>query len=103
MKKLIIASAFLTSLAHANWDDPYRQFDAKSNTRETVTITWRAVADVQKVCEAESRKRGNKGFGYALNACSFWEGNTCTVITQLKVTMHTIGHETLHCFRGNWH
>jgi len=79
-----------------------RLFDA-TNDKETVSITWRAVDNVQKACEVESRKRGNKGFGYAVNACSFWEGNTCTIITQRRVNMHTLGHETLHCFKGNWH
>jgi hypothetical protein len=102
MKTLTLALFFVSSVASANWDDPMRIFDAK-NDKETVSITWRAVDNVQKACEAESRNRGNKGFGYAVNACSFWEGNTCTIITQRRVNMHTLGHETLHCFKGNWH
>lgn len=103
MKKLTLALFFVSSVASANWDDPLRTFDARENIKTQVTVTWRAVADVQKACEAESRKLGNKGFGYAVNACTFWQGNTCTIITQYQFNMHTLGHETLHCFRGNWH
>lgn len=103
MKKLTLALFFVSSVASANWDDPLRTFDARENTKTQVTVTWRAVPDVQKACEAESRKLGNKGFGYAVNACTFWQGNTCTIITHYQVNMHTLGHETLHCFRGNWH
>lgn len=103
MKKLTLALLFVSSVANANWDDPMRVFDARDNTKSQVNITWRSVADVQKACEAESRKRGNKGFGYTVNACTFWEGNNCVIITKYQVNMHTLGHETLHCFRGNWH
>jgi hypothetical protein len=86
-----------------NYRDPDSTFDAsKLNTNQT-QITWRVVPDVQKACEAESRNLGNKGFGYMVQACSFWAQTTCTIITGKNATMHQLGHETLHCFKGNFH
>jgi len=83
--------------------NPESRFDAtKLNTNQT-TITWRVVYNVQAACEQESRKLGNGGFGYAVDACSFWTGNACTIITNRKATMHELGHETLHCFQGSFH
>jgi hypothetical protein len=103
MKKLILSAVIFISPAYANWDDPNKPFSAIKNIHDTVNITWRPVTNVQKVCEAESKKRGHLGFGYAVDACSFWEGNDCTIITSRNPTMHSLGHEVRHCFQGNWH
>ena len=84
-------------------DDPYEVFDTKDNSTTQSTITWLTVDNVQKTCEAESRKRGYNGFGFGVKACSFYEGNTCTIITGKKTTMHSVGHEVRHCFQANWH
>jgi hypothetical protein len=104
MKKLFLA-LLLTSTAHAGvgWDSPTEYFDASKNRVDEITVKWVVTEDVQKVCERESRNRGYKGFGYAVNACSFWLGNQCTIVTSKRVNMHTLGHETRHCFQGNWH
>lgn len=103
MKNLVfIVSLLVVSNALAN-NDPTALFDTKDNYTNQSTITWRYVSDLQKACETESRKRGYKGFGYALNACSFFDGNQCLIITEKKVSMHTLGHEVRHCFQGNWH
>lgn len=105
MKKTIalITIAFFATSASAFNDDPTRLFDTKANYTNQSTITWRPVDDVQKACEAESRKRGFKGFGYSVQACSFFDGNQCTIITGKLVSMHSLGHEVRHCFQGNWH
>jgi len=98
---LLIASQI--TLAHADWDDPSAPFDATVNKTSTITLTWRVVDNVQKTCEQEYARRGHNVFGYAVDACSFWEGNNCTIITKKKPTMHSVGHEVRHCFQGNWH
>jgi hypothetical protein len=104
MKKLLVTLLISYSSASYSFnDDAYKNFDTSKNTVESMTVIWKAVDDVQTVCEAESRKRGSRGFGYAVNACSFWEGNVCTVVTKRQVNMHTLGHEVRHCFQGNWH
>lgn len=99
---LIISMIFATNAMALN-DDPNKLFDTSSNYTTQSTITWRTVDDVQKSCEIESRKRGFKGFGYGVQACSFFDGNQCTIITGKQTTMHSVGHEVRHCFQGNWH
>jgi len=101
--KLFISIMFIATNATAFNDDPNKPFDTSSNYTTQSTITWRTVDDVQKSCEAESRRRGFKGFGYVLQACSFFDGNQCTIITGKQATMHSLGHEVRHCFQGNWH
>jgi hypothetical protein len=88
-------------------DNPYSMFSAEENMVNQSSIQWRTVLDVQKECEAESKKRGFHGFGYPVQACSFWDkaitGNKCVVITAKNLNMHTLGHEVRHCFQGNYH
>jgi hypothetical protein len=86
-----------------NYSSPEAKFDTRANIVNQSNITWLAVDNLQATCETESRRRGNKGFGYTLEACSFWEGNRCTIITPKKTTLHALGHETLHCFQGAFH
>lgn len=100
--KLFVASLLISTNAMA-FDDPKEIFNANTNFTTQSTITWLPVNDVQKTCEAESRKRGFKGFGYSVNACSFFDGNQCTIITGKQTNMHTLGHEVRHCFQGQWH
>jgi hypothetical protein len=86
-----------------DWKNPEAKFDARKLMTEKSTISWRRVDDVQKTCEAESRKRGFSGFGYRVNACSFWEGGRCDIFTSKSPTTHDLGHETRHCFQGAFH
>jgi hypothetical protein len=75
MKKtiaILTIAFFATNVAAENWRDPDAKFDARKKMSETIKLTWRTVNDVQKACEAESRARGNNGFGYSIEACSFW-------------------------------
>ena len=106
-KALVVALAIQSAVSFGathNFDDnPSKPFDASSNARTEMTVKWLAVADVQSACERASRDVGNNGFGYAVNACSFWKNNTCTIITKDRPSMHTLGHEMRHCFQGNWH
>ena len=103
--KLLVASLLFASISHAQAykDDPTAQFDTASNYTTQRTITWITVDNVQKACEAESRKRGYNGFGFGVQACSFYKGDQCTIITGKKTTMHSVGHEVRHCFQADWH
>ncbi len=85
------------------WADVDAPFDVKDNLVSESIILWQAADNVQKACEAESRKRGLGGFAYAVEACSFWNGSVCLIITSKKPTMRILGHETRHCFQGNFH
>jgi hypothetical protein len=108
MKHLVAIFAiafFATSSSAQEWKDPNSRFDAKRKMSDTVKLTWRTVDNLQQACEEESRRRGNGGFGYGLEACSFWniQGTECLIITKNKTSLHELGHEVRHCFQGNYH
>ena len=86
-----------------DYTNPDSQFDATKLSTNQTTVTWKVVDNVQASCEKESRRLGNNGFGYTIQACSFWTNSACTVITGKKATMHQLGHESLHCFKGSFH
>ena len=104
MKKLIVLLlAAHLSLAHANWDDPSKPFDATKNDYKSVNLSWVVTDDIQKTCAAEYSKRRLGKLTWEVEACSFWNGNQCTIYTKKKPNMHSVGHEVRHCFQGNWH
>jgi len=108
MKRVLLVGLLITSSAFAQeWRKPEFVFDNSKNFTNKTTVTIRPVADVTKACEAESVRRGNGGFGYNVQGCSFWDNNqgvhSCTIIVPHKTTMHNLGHEMLHCIQGNYH
>jgi len=87
-------------------DDPNEKFDGTQRFTDQSLIKWVVSDNVIKDCEKESRRRGFGGFGYKLQACSFWDQSStsqCLIITSKKVNMHSLGHELRHCFQGNYH
>jgi len=103
MKKALLILLFVSSLAHADWRDPFEKFDADKNFTSASNITWKIVENPTKTCSAERVRRGYKDNGQAVEACSFWNGSSCTIITKRMVDRDTIGHEVQHCFQGSWH
>jgi len=103
-KVIILLTALNTFAAE---DNPYEKFSTSKNITFKSTITWRVVSNVQAECDKESKRLAGKKFNYQVLGCSFWEeveGNsTCTIITGKTTTMFSLGHETRHCFQGNWH
>jgi hypothetical protein len=102
MKKILFLLVFLSNSALADWDDPTKPFDTKSNYTRTVKLNWIPVDNVQKVCELEYKKR-KLTLTHRVDACSFWANYTCTIYTKKTPNMHDVGHEVRHCFQGNWH
>lgn len=88
-------------------EDPERIFDMKKSMTSMTTVKVEYTKDVQGRCEAESRSRGMKGFGYSVEACSFWKKlavlDVCHIIVPRKVSLVTLGHEFAHCLFGSWH
>lgn len=89
----------------ADWRDGDAKFSTKPNRKETLIVSWMVVptAKVQATCEAVSKDSGLGGFGFAMDACSFWRKDTCLIITGAQTTMHQIGHELRHCYQGSFH
>ena len=106
MKKalaILLAVISLSAMAKEDWANPEKPYNARTLNTEKSTITWLRVDNVQATCEAESKKRKLGGFGYTVYACSFWEMNSCTIITSNTPTLHDLGHEMRHCFQGSFH
>jgi len=83
-------------------------FLVNKNKIDDTHIHWKAVKNIQATCDRESKKRKFGGFGYQVEACSFWDKNKygeneCLIFTQISTSINTIGHEVRHCFQGEWH
>lgn len=103
-KALAVVLMVMVNFAFAeDWTNPDAPFNATKKMSSKVNIEWQTVDNIQATCEKESRARGLGGFGYAVQACSFWQGNTCNIFTVKNPTIHSLGHETRHCFQGNYH
>lgn len=109
MKKalVILLAAISAGAFAADWENAEVPFDGTRKMADKMTVEWVTVDNIQSTCEAESRRRGNNGFGYPVHACTFWtkypQGYVCTIYTKKNPTMHTMGHEVRHCFQGNYH
>lgn len=110
MKKAAVLALALISINVQALEDVHTPFSTSANFTNTVTINWVSVDRdrLQARCESESRKRKMGGFTHAVEACSFWDSdrngrNICTIVTYKTTNMHTLGHETRHCFQGAWH
>jgi hypothetical protein len=107
-KSLSLPLLFIALHATAFYEDPHQEFDMTHNMTNDVKIVFRQVKDANAACNKESQKRGYGGFGYAVEACSFWNrkaigADECVVVTAKKVNFHTLGHEIRHCIQGSFH
>ena len=104
MKKALLILLLVSNTAWAwNWEDPDSKFDVSKNEVSEVRLKWVVVNDIDAACSAENKKRGGKVFRYNVQACSFWEGKECIIMTPKTASIHNLGHEVLHCFRGSFH
>ena len=99
---LLICSNVASAQTFETWDKADRKFPVNSMKIQTTII---ATDDVQGICEKESKTRGFGGFGHGVNSCAFWntEKTQCTIVVPKTTSMHILGHELLHCIKGNWH
>lgn len=92
-----------TCFASASYDDnPAAPVSIPFN-RKVMSIEFRFVDNPMQTCDRESKRVGNGGFAYQVKACAFWYETTCTIIAGKKTSQHTLGHEVLHCLKGDWH
>jgi hypothetical protein len=103
MKKVLFCLLLVTNLAHADWRDPYEPIDTSKNFTNESTIVWTPVDNINKSCSEERQRRGFPDHNQPVQACSFWDGKTCLILTKRSPTRETLGHEFQHCFQGKWH
>jgi hypothetical protein len=82
--------------------DPNKMYNFDKGTK-TMSVTWHVVDNPLAECDKESKRVGNGGFAYKVQACAFWTKTQCTIITGKRDNHDTIGHEFRHCFQGHWH
>ena len=104
-KTILFALLLPCAALASDWRDPNAKFNTKANRTELLAVSWMVVpnAKVQATCEAISKDSGLGGFGFALDACSFWQKKTCLIITGEQSTHAEAGHEIRHCFQGAFH
>ena len=103
MKKALFGLLFITTLAHADWRDPFEKFSTSKNFASSVVVTWQPVDDPTAACSAERARRVFESYSGKVAACSIYDGKTCLIITGRNTDRDTIGHELQHCFQGSWH
>ena len=53
-------------------DNPTKPFDATKNQYVNVKLSWYPVADIQKTCRAEYKRRGLGDLKFNVDACSLF-------------------------------
>lgn len=105
MKKAALILSLITSLSHAG--PVHHTQQTHRVTGATLNIEHITVDNPRRACEQKSRELGNSGFAYTVDACAFWwEGSSprkCIIITGKITNLETLGHEYLHCLKGDWH
>ena len=105
MKYLTFLLIFLSLSSKAD-ENPFEKFSTSKNITNKAVITWETTDNADKTCNEVSKKYGNGGFSYKVEACAFWfndKNHTCRTITDKNTTMATLGHEIRHCFQGEFH
>jgi len=103
MKLILLAVLATVSFNVSAFDDNPSAPVKINSPNKTMTVNFKFENNPTQACERESRRVGNGGFGYAVNGCSFWTDTECTIIVGKTTSQHTLGHELLHCIKGNWH
>lgn len=106
MNKALFILLLIANTATAqtwDWKNPESKFDATKNEVMDVKLRWVVVNDINASCNAENKKRSGKVFRFNVQACSFWQDNECVIMTGKQASIHNLGHEVLHCFRGAYH
>lgn len=103
LRYILIFSICAGSAWAQEWRNPESKFSTDLNLTNNIIIEWLVAENVQLKCESESRKRSLGGFGFGLDACSFWSSSKCTIVTSRNPTIHQLGHEVRHCFQGKFH
>jgi hypothetical protein len=104
-KALVILLAVVTMNANAQLEKSATEMYSIRNLVTTETqVKIIRTDDVMKTCDAESKKLGFGGFrGTLMEACSFHNNKTCTIIVGYRTNNDILGHEFRHCIQGSFH
>lgn len=108
---LFIAALLVTTPAFAALEkSPTEKYSIRQRHSDNIHVELKVVKNdkIRETCEAYSKNLGLGGFGYSMQACSFWydvkgENYHCLIILPERVSNDTLGHEFRHCFAGHFH
>lgn len=110
MKKFLM---FFVLFSFVNYSiagkDPYlsatETYDATKKLTQTSRITWLTVddKDILSTCRAKAKELNSTATFVDPMACSFWNKESCVVITSKNPILGSLEHEIRHCFQGHWH
>lgn len=107
IKALVILVFAFASNAFAFSETPYSTYKSRDDFTNRTTITFTYDSNIQARCEKESKRRGLGGFGFGVEACSFWirdgKNSTCEIFLPPNHTPYQLGHEVQHCKAGGFH
>ena len=77
-------------------------FEVREKER-TRLITWKTVDDVDSYCRSIMTKQPLPYPLFIVYGCASWTSTRCTIYTNNVTDMGILGHETRHCFDGQFH
>ncbi len=96
-----------SSAVYAKGLSPYDLFSTEKNLTNRQMIFWEFANDALSVCkqkiEAGYTTFVNRKEGSCAVTRNYYVFNTCTIITKRTPSMATFGHESRHCFQGEFH
>ncbi len=102
MKQYLVILALGISSAFAGQVSHTEKWHTVSNKK--VSLQFEVADNPRQACERQSKAYGNNGFTYTVDACAFWwDDGRCHIITGRRVDLDSLGHELLHCLKGDWH
>lgn len=103
---LCLLTYFFCSESIASEETPYDTFNFESS--KAVEISIKTSTNLKYDCDSEAKKRKKPLFERNPEACSFWwidyfQNKKCLIIIPTKVDYWILGHESRHCFQGEFH
>jgi hypothetical protein len=104
-KALVILLAVVSMNASAQLEkSPTEMYSIRNLMTTETQVKVIRTDNVVKTCEAESKRRGFGGFrGATMEACSFHNERTCTIVVGFMTNNDILGHEFRHCIQGSFH
>lgn len=99
MKRIMILCAFIPAQVLSYQHN--LTFETQQQEYGAVLINWKTVKDPAMVCHALTGHKSRRPDD--IIACATRSGLHCTIYTNRKLDLATLGHEIRHCYEGKWH
>jgi hypothetical protein len=94
----------ITGSSHSRGFSPYQEFSMKKNLTNNFVVLWKSSINPKVVC----KKYIDEGYSVLISrdesACSvvrnYFLIDTCTIVTNQKISMGSFGYQSKYCFQG---